>query len=167
LRDDLLRSHLRINATIELGADLSKFAAFAGDARWADGKLHFVCSGYLQSPSCRADREGRQNSRSLTRSPGVPSTIPEPLDPSGMPIDQLDDNGARRTPRTDDVRDRLRKRREEREAARGAAAIPATDEQPVPVDEPVNIDEQPIDVDPSTLPDDGGEEQSPPPEDEQ
>nr|MBA2320362.1 type II secretion system protein GspN [Deltaproteobacteria bacterium] len=47
LRDEPGRSNLRVTAVVEARGEMEKYAAFAGEARWADGKMHFVCTGYV------------------------------------------------------------------------------------------------------------------------
>jgi type II secretion system protein N len=142
LRDDATRSHLRVNAVVELRGDLEKFAGFAGDAKWADGKLHYVCTGYVSAPACRADRETtRRSARASAPAPTVPG--------GGAVSSEGDDDRARRR---EEARERVRRRREEREG-RGATAVPAGDEAPVPAEEE---DEPPIEDEPAT--------EEPPPE---
>jgi type II secretion system protein N len=138
LKDDLFRTAVRLTAVVELQGEAEKFSAIFADARWADGKLHFTCTGYLSAPSCRSDREGRRD-RAISRGtpplpPGAPLELP---DAGGAPLGPMDD--ADRERRKDEVRERLRKRREERSAARGGTPGgpddgPAGDE-PTPPDE--------------------------------
>lgn len=139
LKDDLSRSNFRVDAVIELADDFEKFGAMAGEAMWADGRLHYTCSGYMP-PSCKPAREGR-TSRTGARGGTAPVTpSDDALDEPAMPPTAADD--PERARRREEVRERLRKRREEREA--GRAAIPAGDEPVGAATDKAPADEEPF-----------------------
>ncbi len=152
LKDDLTRSHVRVDAVIELGAEFERFGAMAGEAMWADGKLHYTCTGYIAPPTCRAAREGRTTRAGRGGSaPVTPSD--DSLDGPAMPPTAADD--PERARRREEVRERLRKRREEREA--GRTAIPVGDEPVGATDKSAPVDEEPFEEELPTE-EEGGEE---------
>ncbi len=144
LRDELLRSHVRVSAVIELRGDLERIGAFLGDAKWADGKLHYTCTGYITAPSCRPDRESSRRA-SRAASPATSGST------SGSDATSTDDDRARRR---DEARERVRKRKEEREGKGATTAIPVGDD-PVPAEDD---DPPPVDDDPSGEEDLGSED---------
>jgi type II secretion system protein N len=109
LRDDLSRSSANIGVVIELGEELAMFSAFLKDAKGTDDKFHYQCSGSLsRAPRCsaksRSSVAGRSgSSRSSSSSRGSATT---------RPSTRTETSAEDRERRREEIRERLRQRRE-------------------------------------------------------
>ena len=112
-------------------------------AKGSDGAYHFYCRGVLSRLNGRSCSSNDRGSASRAR-PGRPSSTPISSDPGDDEVLSLDGEDApsrapqtdeERRKRRDEIRERLRQKREER--TRTDPAIPA----PPPADDP-NLDDE-------------------------
>jgi type II secretion system protein N len=132
LREEVARSTMRLQIVVSnLGDEVKMFESMLGDAKWADGKYHYQCSGSLQRPRCSADRERSRSSRSTRTTPSSRLTRDVAVRPEGSTArpSAPTEADADRDKRREEIRERLRKRREEREASSSVRRVPSDEEE--------------------------------------
>jgi type II secretion system protein N len=135
LRDDLHRSMLRLDVTVDFGDTLEKLAAaFAKDALGTDQKYHWTCSGTLNRlpPTCRAVRSKTSGATSSSRANGAGLYGQDGPPSTG----RVDDDVSRKL--RDEAIERVRNRRRDAAAngptsSSGGSALPPGD--PLPEDD--------------------------------
>jgi type II secretion system protein N len=172
LTDDLVGSRLRLKFVIEMAeGPLSQMVgAFAKDAKWDDGKLHYALSGTISKPRPRPERERKVRTTAPRKlgpdlggplaGPDIDVAAPRDLGQDGAPVPDDDpEREARRQQREDAIRQR-------REALRDRPVRPGGVVEPPLGDEPPPLDEE---LPPGIPEDDGGPpiDEEPPPFEEE
>ncbi|MBT3217453.1 MAG: type II secretion system protein GspN [Proteobacteria bacterium] len=100
LKDDIMRSTLRLDAVLDISEEMAMVKGFLSDAEWDDGKYHYSITGSIGRPSLKAAREGTSSSSSSSASTRRERT----------PEEEAERNAARdeRRRRREEIREQLR-----------------------------------------------------------
>ncbi len=144
LRDPLDRTSINLEIIVsDLGEKLQAFSMMMSSAKHADSKYHYQCRGIVSRlSSCPTPMRERSVSRPTTR-PTVRPTAAAPRVPSDAGEFQKTESDDERAKRREEIRERLRLRREERETDGGRVLEP--DEGDEFEDDPEEFDEEDFD----------------------
>ncbi len=159
LRDPMDRSSIDLEIVVSnLGDELAAFEGALASAKGSDGSYHYHCRGVvsrLNERSCSAgeDRRSATKPRS-TRStvvgadggaPPATTTVGEDGETVTAPREPMDDE--ERAKRREEIRERLRQKREERMGDKGTPTTAPSPGAPEPLTEEI-LDEEPLDEEP-------------------
>ncbi|MCB9685869.1 MAG: type II secretion system protein GspN [Alphaproteobacteria bacterium] len=165
LRDNLERSSIDLQIVVShLGPELAAFESMMGSAKGSDGGYHFYCRGVvsrLNGRSCSSNDRGSAN----RARPARPSSGPIGADPGSddLAIDGEGEDAQARTPQTDDerrrrrdeIRERLRQKREDRTRPELATPAATTPDDPQDDEGPFEDEEGFEDLIPEDILDEG------------